>query len=360
MDFESEDQMNALADKILALEETLNVRCGMLETRCATAEARCNAMEKRCAKAEALLAQIQTPSLTPVRRASIDIEPSLLEVAPAAKRTKRPSTAVTPTSASRKGRGRPIRAARMDVVASAGNTTSTRKKSSARKKTPNFPTFLSSDDETIEDVEPVNDSGRPTRSAAMKQKTPTKSKTAVTPKPPVVAEPQPVAGPELIGKCIWISWPNNGSKYKSLVVGFSKSEDKHKVFYIDDETTETMVLKDRTWNVVEEGEVPWPETSLCGKKLYVMWNGFYEDEEDQKKAREKYGTEKDDETKIPYEAFIIKQLPNGEHSLLYTYDDNLEKRDLSKESEDWKLADLQSTDAEGLPYIMWTGDDDEE
>jgi len=314
-------------------------------------------MEKRCAKAEEIVAQIQAPSLTPVRRASIDIEPSYVEAAPPAKRSKRPPTApaspIVNTPVSRKGRGRPVRAARMDVAeASTGNTTSTRKKAAGRKKSaPKFNPIISSDDETFEEVEPASSITRPVRSASIKKKTPAK----VTPPPP-----QAAAGPEIIGKCIYISWPNDNSKYKGLVVGYSKSEDKHKVFYLEDETTETMVLKDRVWDMVEEEEVPWDSSSLCGKKLYVMWTGFYEDEEDQKKAREKFGTQEDEDTKIPYEAFVIKKLPNGEHTLLYTYDDNLEARDLSKESEDWKLTDHMSTDAEGLPFIMWTGDEDDE
>lgn len=167
------------------------------------------------------------------------------------------------------------------------------------------------------------------------------------------ATSKPVAGGELVGKVIYVRWPGNGGNYLALVVGFQHTGNrrKHKVYYVEDESTEVIDLSKRDWVVESTG--PWDSQGLVGKRLYVYWDGSYtENDADQKRAEAKFGVGK---TKIPFEAFVVKFISSFRYRLLYTQDDNLEDRDLTQEDDAWDVLDAGKQRVDNLPLISWSG-----
>jgi len=176
----------------------------------------------------------------------------------------------------------------------------------------------------------------------------------------VSAGPHSAVGPRMVGKCVWVTWPTPKSKNLGLVVGYCEPERKLKVFYMGDETIEIIGLEDSRWSVAGDKDVPWNSTGMCGKKVGVLWAGHYYDIVDQKMAEEKFGTRDDGyNTKIAYEAFVIKRMDDGMYRLIYTADDTLENRKLDKESKEWKAIPPLATSLDGLPLIMWVCEDDD-
>ncbi len=169
----------------------------------------------------------------------------------------------------------------------------------------------------------------------------------------------PPPGSEIVGKVITIEWPGNAELYRGLVIGcqFGPEKTLHKIFYVEDESMETMDLSKRSWAHGSNDEVPWNNSGLVGKRLYVYWDGEYTEDDVQKKAEEKFGTKK---TKVPYEAFVVKFLGPHKYRLLYTLDDNLENRNLNDDDADWNVIDSDVMDVDGLPIISWTGPLEEE
>lgn len=167
------------------------------------------------------------------------------------------------------------------------------------------------------------------------------------------SEQKPLPGGDLIGKVVSLSWPGNGGNYLALVVGFQQtgSRRRHKVYYVEDESTEVVDLTKRDW--VCEASGPWDLQGLVGKRLYVYWEGTYDENEmDQKRSEEKFGK---GNSKVPFEAFVVKFISQYRYRLLYTQDDNLEDRDLTQEDDAWDVLEGRAQRVDGLPLISWTG-----
>lgn len=169
----------------------------------------------------------------------------------------------------------------------------------------------------------------------------------------------PPPGSEIVGKVITIEWPGNTELYKGLVVGcqFGPEKTLHKIFYVEDESMETVDLSVRSWAHGNKEEVPWNSSGLVGKRLYVYWEGEYVEDDVQKRAEEKFKSKK---TKVPYEAYVVKFLGPHKYRLLYTLDDNLENRNLNDDDADWNVVDAGVTEVDDLPIVSWTGPLEEE
>lgn len=166
-------------------------------------------------------------------------------------------------------------------------------------------------------------------------------------------------GAEIIGKCGTVTYPNDGKRYKCLAIGcyVGKKKTVHRVYNLEYATRETLDMSTVNWSLLSRSSLPWSSNGLTGKRLWVYWNGEYEDKSVQKKAIEKFGKGK---TKIACEAYVVKYLAPQRYRLLYTCDDLLEDRILDDDSEDWNIVFDYQTEVEGLPIVGWTGPADKE
>lgn len=95
-------------------------------------------------------------------------------------------------------------------------------------------------------------------------------------------------------------------------------------------------------------------TGLVGKRLYVYLEGGYTDREAQKRAEELFGKEN---TKIPYEVFVVKYLGPHRYQLYYTFDNGFEDRILTDDDKVWNVLEDGVKEVDGLPIIAWEGTD---
>lgn len=170
---------------------------------------------------------------------------------------------------------------------------------------------------------------------------------------------KPPMDASLVGKCITVKWPRNGGKYKCLVMGcvVIKGIAKYKVFYFEDSKTGTVVLSKGTWKMDRAEQSPWNVKEHLGKRLYVYWEGEYGDEKVQQKAEDLFG---EGNTKVPFEAFVVKFLGPNRYQLLYNSTGEFEDRTLTNSDNGWNVFVDGVMEVNGLPVIGWDGEEEEE
>lgn len=165
------------------------------------------------------------------------------------------------------------------------------------------------------------------------------------------------AGSEVCGRCLKIVWPGSDMVYTALVMGYNKERDEHQVVYLSDQCVETMELKYREWNLLAREDEPWITQGMLGKRLYVYWEGEYQSEKDQEKAKEIFG----EETKVAYEAFVLSYEGDGSYMIIYPNSEDKEVRDLRKDEvgdadgkgKDWGILKEGVSEVNGLPVVGW-------
>lgn len=165
------------------------------------------------------------------------------------------------------------------------------------------------------------------------------------------------AGKEICGRCISIVWPGENLVYVALVLGYSSVSTEHQIVYMVDHCIETLNLKYREWNLLPREKEPWISTGMVGKRLYVFWTGEYDDEKSQVIARKVFG----DDTKVPYEAYVLSYVGDGKYKVIYPSTEDTEVRELVAAGEDvpaiekdWDLLDEGASHVGELPIIGWT------
>lgn len=166
------------------------------------------------------------------------------------------------------------------------------------------------------------------------------------------------ANQDICGRCISIVWPGENLVYVALVLGYSPYSKQHQVVYMLDHCIETLNLKYREWTLLPREKEPWMDNGLVGKRLYVFWPGEYDDEDSQKLARKAFG----DDTKVPYEAYVLSYLGERKYKIIYPATEDTEIRVLratdsegaSALEKEWDLLDYGVNEIDGLPVICWT------
>ncbi|PXF43771.1 hypothetical protein BWQ96_06503 [Gracilariopsis chorda] len=128
------------------------------------------------------------------------------------------------------------------------------------------------------------------------------------------------ANQDICGRCISIVWPGENLVYVALILGYSSYSKQHQVVYMLDHCIETLSLKYREWTPLPREKELWMDNSLVGKRLYVFWPGEYDDEGSQVLAQKAFG----DETKVPYEAYVLSYLVEQEHKTIYPATEDME------------------------------------
>lgn len=163
---------------------------------------------------------------------------------------------------------------------------------------------------------------------------------------------------EICGRCISIVWPGENLVYVALVLGFSSVTKEHQIVYMVDHCIETLDLKYREWTLLPREKEPWISTGMVGKRLFVFWDGEYDDEKSQRIARKAFG----ESTRVPYEAYVLSYVGDGKYKILYPATEDTEIRELKAEGpqqsritdKDWDLLDDMVNNVAGLPLIGWT------
>lgn len=167
------------------------------------------------------------------------------------------------------------------------------------------------------------------------------------------------AGKEICGRCVSIVWPGpDGRVYVALVLGFSSEKREHQVVYMADHCVETLDLRYREWSLVPRDKEPWITTGMIGKRLYVFWNGVYDDSRSQEMAVEVFG----ENTRIPYEAYVLDYVGEGKYKIIYPATEDTEVRELRADGpedvdateKEWDLLEEGVDSVGGLPLIGWT------
>ncbi|KAI0566084.1 EMSY-LIKE protein [Gracilaria domingensis] len=166
------------------------------------------------------------------------------------------------------------------------------------------------------------------------------------------------ANQDICGRCISIVWPKENLVYVALVLGYSSFSLQHQIVYMVDHCIETLNLKYREWTLLPREKEPWMDNGLVGKRLYVFWPGEYDDESSQVLARQAFG----DDTKVPYEAYVLSYVGEGKYKIIYPATEDTEIRVLratedeeaSALEKEWDLLDEGVNEIEGLPIIGWT------
>lgn len=167
------------------------------------------------------------------------------------------------------------------------------------------------------------------------------------------------ADEKICGRCISIIWPVENLVYVALVLGYSSHSKEHQIVYMVDHCVETLDLRYREWSLLPREKEPWISTGMVGKRLYVFWDGSYDDEESQAIAADKFG----ERTKVPYEAYVLSYIGDGRYKIIYTATEDTETRelrvdeeekDLSPLEKEWDLLEDGVRHIDGLPLIGWT------
>lgn len=168
-----------------------------------------------------------------------------------------------------------------------------------------------------------------------------------------------IAGSEISGRCLKIEWPGSDYVYTALVLGYNSKSGEHLVVYLSDHCIETVTLKYREWNLVPREDEPWIRQGMVGKRLYVFWEAEYtDDDKAQQRALKIFG----EQTKVPYEAYVISYEGDGLYKVLYPATEDTEIRRLTADgledddsfNKDWDILEQGIDDVAGLPVVTWS------
>ncbi len=151
----------------------------------------------------------------------------------------------------------------------------------------------------------------------------------------------------IVGRLLSVEYPTTSKakdeSYDALVVGYQSERNLHKLFYMEEGSTEAVDMRDRAWRFLSKKEVgKYGEHKLLFKRIAVrLAVGFLHDEV----------------RTIPFEAFVVRKInEDDEMELIYTLSNHVENRKLIESGNNklWHLLRPHEMEVDYSPIVAWS------
>lgn len=151
----------------------------------------------------------------------------------------------------------------------------------------------------------------------------------------------------LIGRLISVEYPTTTKKtdkwYDALIIGYQSERQQYKIFYIEEGSTEVIRLDERLFKFLNKNEIEkYGVNSMLFKRLAInLVVGFQQDEI----------------RKIPFEAFVVRDLGSNNMELIYTFSNHIEVRIINiNDNHDklWAILSQFQMELDYNPIVTWS------